>query len=268
MKKPTLLVLLFLIVFLAGCVGQSGISGGPGVVVTGFSASPSTAEPSTNVEIVLTVENKGDVNAENVNAELMGLPQTEWNIPNRVQSIGELVAPQPSRGMNQGGVGDIVWDLMSPLGKNVDIPYEATVRVTYDYTSSLDAQVSAVSTDWMRQKNDKGGIKFQKSSSGPVSIKLIAPSTIISSGRIPVQFQITNTGSGGITGEALTFSVSGVDCPRTDIRLPKGRTGALYCSISTGGVTTYDVFQIGISTSYNYYIDQTTSITVLRKPPV
>jgi hypothetical protein len=267
MKKFMPMILLFLVVFLAGCVGQSGTSGGPGVVVTSFSASSSTAEPGTGVSFYLTVENKGDVDANNVQAELMGLPQTEWNIPNRVQSIGQLVAPQPSRGMNQGGVGDISWDLMAPAGKNVDIPYEATVRVTYDYTSSLDAQISAVSTDWMKQKNDKGGIKFQKSSSGPVSIKLIAPSTIISSGRIPVQFQITNTGSGGITGEVLTFSVSGVDCQRTDVRLPKGRTGALYCSIITGGVSTYNVYEIGISTSYNYYIDQTTSVTVLRKPP-
>jgi hypothetical protein len=269
MKKFAPLAILFSIVFLAGCIGQSGGGGGPGVVVTTFSASPSTAEPGTPVYIELHVENKGDTVANNVRAELMGLPQTEWNVPNRVQDLGQLLPPQPSRGMNQGGIGDAYWELTAPAGKNVDIQYEANVRLTYDYTSSLDAQVRAVTSEWMRQKDDKGGIKFQKSSSGPISISLIAPSTVISSGKIPIQFQITNTGSGGVTGEVLRFSFSSnVNCPRSEVRIPKGRTGALYCSINTAGVSNYENYQIGISTDYNYYIDQITSITVLRKPPV
>lgn len=270
MRRLAVLSLLIFIVFLAGCVGTPSGGGGPGVVIKGFSASPSTAEPGTTVLLQLFIQNSGGVKATDIDVKLLGGVLTSGWQGVTSEHIDELYQADPSRGMNEGEEREIDWTLTAPSpGKSVDMPYETTAEVSYQYSTESNAQIKAVTLDHLRRTNDKGGISFQKSSAGPISIKLTAPTTIISSGRVPVQIQVSNVGSGYVENDQLTFTVTGVTkCSTYIVRIPKGRTAAIFCQIDTSGVTEYGIFPITVSTSYKYFTDATTTITVLRAPPI
>jgi hypothetical protein len=266
MKKLIILILL-IFVFLAGCT-QTGGGGGPGVTITSVTAIPSTSvEPGTPILLQAFIQNSGGAKATNVRVELLGLTD-EWSVsPERTQNIGELLSADPSRGVNEGQNWDVSWDLKGP-GKSVDVPYDATVHVSYHYETTLDSQLTAVTTEYYRQTNKQGGIDTQSVTAGPISITMIAPSAIISGGRIPVQFSIQNSGGGKVMGDTLTFITSGVNCQRNDVRLIKGSTATLYCSIDTGSVSNYKNIPVSVRTSYDYWIESQTSITVLKIPSI
>ncbi len=262
-RLAILSISLLVFVFLAGCIGQGG--GGSGVTIKSFSALPSTAEPGTPVLLQLTIQNTGGATTGNVQAQLLGLT-SEWiTYATTSTTIGELYAADSSRGINQGAEAVAEW-VATPPGKSVDISYDATAHVSYSYTSTLEAQIRAVSTVYLRQSSDTGGIKFQSVSSGPISIKVIAPTTVIA-GTIPIQFSIQNTGGGRVENDVLTFRLnpgSGVYCTRYDVRLIQGRSATLYCTLNTGAVPNYQNFPISLSTTYNYWIEKTTTIKVLK----
>jgi len=272
MKKLAILsISLLIFVFLAGCVNQSdGGESGIGVVIKSFTALPTTTEPKMPVLLQLDIQNSGGTVAGNVTADLLGLTY-EWSVsPQRTQDIGELYPSDPSRGIAQGEERIIEWDLSAP-GKTRDIPYSATAHVSYTYTTTLEAEIKAVTYDYLRQTGETGGISFQGTSTGPLLIKIIASSTVISGGRIPVQVQIQNTGGGHVNGNKLTLdlgSTKDLSCSRTIVTLIGGKTASLYCTLQVGSepFTNYKIFPISISTSYSYWIERTTSITVLKTP--
>lgn len=262
--KRLIIFSLLVFVFLAGCVTKAG---GPGVIIKAISAFPATAEPGTPILLQVFVQNSGGAKATDVKVELLGLTD-EWSIlPARSQSIGELFPPDPSRGITTGEEREVSWDLRAP-GKAVDITYDATAHLSYRYETTLEAQIRAVTSEYFKQTNEEGGIKFQAVSAGPVSISVIAPSTIIAGGRVPIQFAIQNIGSGKVTGDRLIFTVTGVTCPRTDVRLIKGASATLYCTIDATGVSNYKNFPVSVKTSYEYWVESPTSITVLKRPPI
>jgi len=270
MKLYKFLFPLFIVAFLAGCTQFPGISGGTtGVVIKTFSFIPtSPVEPSTPVYLSLDVENTGGARATGVSAEIIGI--NDWTFDPkepRTQSIIDLDYPDPSRGINQGGTDHIEWTIKPPE-KTVQIPYDIGVRVKYSYKSTFEGRVGAVTNQYYRQTSKKTGVIFSKASSGPLSIKLTAPNSIISAGRIPVIFEVKNVGGGGILNDELTFSISGANCPKTTVKMIKGQSAILYCNIDTSGVANYAEFSVSLSTSYQYYVDSSTSITVLPKPPV
>lgn len=272
MRKPIILSLL-LFVFLAGCV-QSNQAGGPGVIIKAISAYPSTAEPDTSILLQVFVQNTGGVKATDVEVELLGLTD-EWTIEptvsssdERIQNIGDLYPPDPSRGITTGEEREVIWDLTAP-GKAVDVTYDATAHLSYDYETTLEAQIKAVTSEYFKQTAQGGGIEFQAVSSGPISIKVIAPNTIIAGGRLPLQFAIQNIGSGKVTNDELTFTIDGegFSCTRTKVRLIKGASATLSCTITTGSVTNYKIFPVSLETSYSYWVESPTSITVLKTSP-
>jgi len=265
MKELAILsISLLIFVFLAGCVGQQQ-SGGSGVVIKSFTALPATTEPDTPVLLQLNIQNTGGTIAKAVTAELLGLTE-EWSISEgRMQVVGELYPADSSRGITEGEEYVIEWDLSAP-GKTRDIPYSTTAHVSYAYTTTLEAEIKAVTSDYLRQTGETGGITFQGSSAGPFSITIIAPTTVISGGRIPVQVAIQNTGGGYITGKRLNLQTSGLVCSKNDVALIGGRSATLYCTLPIETFTNYKIFPISISTSYIYWIESTTSITVLKNP--
>jgi len=265
MKELALLsISLLVFVFLAGCDGQQQ-GGGAGVVINSFTALPSTTEPNTPVLLQLEIQNTGGTIARAVTAELLGLTD-EWSISEgRVQVVGELYPADSSRGITEGEEYVIEWDLSAP-GKTRDMSYSATAHISYAYTTTVEAEIKAVTSDYLRQTGETGGITEQGSSAGPFSITLIAPTTVISGGRIPVQIEIQNTGGGYITGKKLNLQTSGLVCTKSDVTLIGGRSATLYCTLPIETFTNYKIFPISVSTSYIYWIESTTSITVLKTP--
>jgi len=276
MKKSKLLLLIFA-VFLSGCIsGGSFGGGGTGVIIKSFSPSDSTAEAGTPVLLQLIVANTGSQRANGVTAQLLGLTD-EWGIsPGRFQTIGSMFGADPARGNNQGEERPITWTLTGPA-KDVQLSYEATVRVTYSYSTTLEAEMKAVTADYFQQTKTKSGIVQQKTTGGPLTITAKTTSVAISGGQMPVIFEIRNTGRGKVFSggspdinslDRLGISVSGANCPSTDVRLIRGESAVLYCTISVGGTNTFKIVPISLRTSYNYYTDATTSITVLPRPPI
>jgi hypothetical protein len=266
--KAWIIFLLLIFVFLAGCTTQSGGNSGPGVSITAVTVLPTEAEPRTPVMLQAFVKNVGGLKATNVRVELFGLTD-EWTIsPSRSQTINELNPADPSRGWSDGEEREVVWELTAP-GKTTDMTYSGNVNVLYNYQTTVNGIVTAVTMDYYRQTAKTGGIESQPSSGGPITIKIIAPDTIISSGSVPIQITVQNTGSGKVKGDKLSLSVSGASCSRNDVTLIKGISSTgLYCTINTGPITNYKDYPITISTTYAYWIESPFSIKVLKNPVV
>jgi hypothetical protein len=276
--KKLILLLLISAVFLSGCQlpgGQVGLvgKGTQGVIIKSFSPSDTNVEPNTPVLLTLIVSNVGSEKANNVNSELFGLTD-EWRIDEgRIQPIGELFGTDPSRGVNQGEERPVIWTAYGPE-KNVELSYDTTVRVTYTYDTELDATVKAVSSDYYQQKKEKSQIQSQKTTGGPLTITAKVTAVSISGARIPIRFEIQNSGGGRVylggsptvnNLDRLVVSVTGANCQRNDLRLIQGKSYVLYCTIDTGAVSNYKLIPIKLTTIYNYFVDSTTSVTVLSK---
>jgi len=276
--KKLVILLLILVVFLSGCSsGTTSLvgSGTQGVIIKSFSPSDTTVEPNTPVLLTLLVSNVGSQKATGVNANLMGLTD-EWSIPDgRSQFIGDLFGTDPSRGVTQGEERAVTWTLTGPQ-KNVQLSYEATVRVTYTYTSEVSGMVKAVSSDYYQQKKVKSEIQSPKNTGGPLTITPKMTSVSVSGGSMPIRFEIQNSGGGRVYSggspsvgnlDRLSVSVSGASCSRTSVTLIQGKSAVLYCTINTGGISDFKLVPFTLSTTYNYFVDSTTSISVLPKAP-
>jgi len=266
--KKLVIFLLLIFVFLAGCAERAAT--GTGVIIKSISVSPDTAEPGTPILLQTFIQNNGGLMATNVRAELLGLTN-EWDelgIPQgRVYPVGELYPSDPSRGITAGEEREVSWDLIGPA-KTVDMKYDATVKVSYYYRTTMEAQIRAVTSEYYRQTGETGGVESQTVSAGPLSIEVVAPTTIIAGGRVPIHFKIQNTGPGKVKGDTLTLTVRPdptVTCSRYTVRLVSGGTSAtLSCTINTGVITDYRIFPVSVETSYEYWVKSTTSITVLK----
>lgn len=276
MKKSLHLSLLVLVVFLSGCVGQpEGPSAGTaGVVIQNFKTDLTETEPGMPVILSFTVKNIGGAKATSVSTELIGLTN-EWSIsPGRTQSISDLLPADPERGITEGQEDYKEWSLTGPA-KNVKLTYNINARVYYTYATVSESLLRAVTYDYFRQTQERGGIEITKATGGPLSVTVKAPSTIISGGQVMVQFEIQNVGGGRAyksgdkpttnTLDMVSVSISGADCDGTskEVRLVNGKTGRLYCRVNTAGVTNFQDFTISLTVNYKYYLESTTSISVL-----
>jgi len=266
MHKIIPLLLVFSLVFLSGCVGQTG--GGPGVQITSFSFSDSSTVGGSAVYLTLEVENKGGFKAGNVAAELRGLPDSIWRIAEgRSRSLGELCGV--SSDMTQGCYQTMTWTL-TPTDLPVDQSYEANVKVSYGYQTSYVATIRAQSLQDKRDHpNRQTGIINPKSSAGPITMTARLPTTLFTGATIPVYFDIQNNGGGFVDGDALTFNPQGgLSCTNPQVQLRKGISGILVCQLSTGGATDFVESSITLSTGYRYSVESVSSVTVKAKPPI
>jgi hypothetical protein len=261
-----LLLLLPVFIFLAGCTGGGG--NGPGVVISRVDVLPTTAEPNTPILVQAFIQNQGGLKATNARVELFGLTD-EWSIsPGRSQSIGELIPPDVSRGSSTGEEQVFTWEIRAPAKFN-DMTYNGDINLMYTYDTTLEALIKAVTVGYYRQSGSTGGIESQTTSGGPISMTVVAPSTIIAGGRVPIQIEIQNTGSGKVVGDRLILTVSGMTCSRTDVVLITGTTTPyLYCWLDAGAVNEYKNFPITIKTTYEYWVEKSFSVTVLKMPPI
>ncbi len=277
MKRNFHLFLLVLTVFLAGCVGQP--SGGPaagtsGVIIKSFSSDLKETEPGVPIILSLLVKNVGAKQATSVSTELIGLT-SEWTIsPDRTQTISDLSPPDPDRGITEGQEDFKTWTLTGPA-KNTKLSYDANVRVYYTYETVSETLFRIVTYDYFRQANDRGGVQISKTTGGPLSVTFKAPNTVISSNEVSIQFEIQNSGGGRAYKsdtkpttanlDIVSVSVSGTkDCTTArDVRLIDGKTGRLYCKVSTAGVSNFEDKTVVATIRYRYYVESSTSISVL-----
>lgn len=266
--KRLVIFLLPMLVLLAGCTTMGG--SGSGVIIKSTSILPDgDVEPGMALSLNTVIQNGGVGTAKNVRVEIVGLTD-EWSVsPGRTQNVGDMFAADPSRN-SPGSETSVDWTLIAP-GKSNDITYTGYVRLTYNYETTLDAQIQAVSMEEYKQNpQNKGGVASQSVTSGPISISVTAPNAIISggTGRVPIYFSIQNIGSGKVRNDKLALTITGATCSRTDVTLIEGKSASVSCSINIAGVNNLKNFPISVRTTYEYRIESPFSITVLKTPEI
>lgn len=278
MKKSPLL-LLILAVFIAGCTANipfiSG-QGGSGVIFKDFSTLDTNVEPDTPVTLNLAVANTGTEQARGVTAQLYYLPEGVNVQQGKTQSFGDLNGANPSRQIS-GEENSFQWTLTAPA-KDTDMQYNPKVRISYGYTTVVNLRLKAVTIDWYKQKKEKGGIDgTPQQTGGPLTITATSVNSLISGGKAAVTFSIQNNGGGRVysggspTGDSvdsLSYSVSGgsVSCRPNPVRLMNdGTSNKVVCTIYVSTSDPVVPIDLTFKTDYNYYIDRSTTFTVLQK---
>lgn len=273
MKKWLSFALLFAVVFICGCTipGLTGTSGG-GPSMT-LSVSDSTVDPGTQVVLTLLVQNNGGATATGISAQLNGLT-SDWGIsPGTNIGIQDLSGVDTSHGVTQGEADSEQWTL-TPPALSTQISYPFSIKLTYNYDTSDNAVIRAVSYSYYKtHTNFQSGKLSESSTGGPISISLQSINAVFTGeNSIPIYFDFNNAGSGIVQGNSLNVNVqgNGISCSKNTVTLIPdstgvGRTGFLKCTLATSGQGDYPQFVISIDASYTYQIEQFSSITVLAK---
>jgi hypothetical protein len=290
------------IVFLAGCIQLPG--GAPtakagvasGVIVKSFLPDVGEIYSGEPISFTLEVENVGESAATNVRATIYGLGD-EWkdecsskktqtvDTGTLERAIPEIKAP--------GGFGTVVWTCSSPTVK-VDTNYVAMARVTYTYTTNVTASIRVYNSTYLKLLPRKemetiyktpavGSIRISKA---PVTVSFAGPAAtralVDGSGKQgSLTVLISNVGQGSpYLGTNMkvpkvkidNISIEGVEgekCePSGEITLPVSGQRPITCTFNLPSVTEFKDFQFTLQLSYNYFIDTSTPIKVLKPPTV
>lgn len=280
-----------------GLVGTVG-SGTQGVVITSFSPEVSIIDVGgTSVLYTIALENRGEQDALNVVAKIIGglgsdtpASKTKEPVAGGINSI-KLSGQDASKGL-KGDTTTGDWSVTVPEQKDADNPYTTTARVTYSYTTVSEIVLRVVNQDFLRSSGSSSssqtsGIVSSKTTLGPFSVTATAPRVTIQSGQeagsVRVQYVIENIGGGrpykdsvkienldlvDISVSSSDSGVSEIKCGDSTQRIPSTtKSKTISCDVTVTGVTNFKEFPITLKLSYNYFVDSTTTITVLKKLP-
>ena len=265
---------------LAGCVGQPGgiVGGGTaGVIITSFSPEVPEVESGSEVNFFVTVKNIGDVdNTGGLNLELLGLDDWEGE---KSKPIPVLKAADPARGL-EGEEQLFELKLTAPKGKEVSITYAPTARATFNYKTESNIQFRFATSEQIRGTPAESTAKVT-TTGGPFVITVRGKLPVISSTspKAKIQLEIQNVGG----GRAITSTAGGPDfiifsiekkkgaefgcTPKDKFRLIGGKSRLITCTITAlnpqpAGFATAT---LDIKLAYGYFVETTTSVTVLKK---
>jgi hypothetical protein len=181
-KSLTILLILSLVVFVSGCTGTGNtVSYGKGVIIENFESDLGSlaVESGDDVGLLLRIQNQGELEAGDVEAELYNVDLSEWGTgfswTGEKKDLGNLLAPDP-RTNTEGETQTVQWYLEAPdLPKNTERTYTPYVRVYYDYKTNAQKPVTLVDDEELRRliqqgKTLPGGIT--DTSAGPFSVEI------------------------------------------------------------------------------------------------
>jgi len=288
MKKHTLALLasLLVVVFLSGCTfpGVGPARGAAtGVIIKSFAPDISEIFSEDDVTFSLSVENVGGEDAYNVQARLFGLG-TDWEfLSDKLQEIGYLERSQPEYKV-PGGIGDAQWDITSPPGLKVDNTYTASTRLTYSYRTTALANIKIYDSEYLRSNPEdaesimkSSGIESFTVTNAPITVELagLARPLIKRAGtqEASITVLLDNIGQGkpyDSTENDMTITVVKVKAYETtcvrnqSVRLPRSGKKSVPCRFELPDVEEFTTLPLEVELSYNYFLDDTTSIKVLK----
>jgi hypothetical protein len=304
MKVLLLIVIVF--VAISGCVS---VQTGNGIVIEDFGPDFNTVYSGEIVNFDLKIRNVGSVTADSVFAELLGVDQ-DWccadaglgpwykneKLPNEPYcrypgSLGankkQLKPPDPFWSV-PGETMTCSWTYKIPKFPIGFIrEYKPTVRVFYDYTTTLVQAINLLTRQEIVDIERSGQVLPNQAISltkGPVSIRVDMASPVRvseSTVNFPIKITIENIGDGTVClpgrcrktapeGEAwnkIILNIEGVqltDCQKEmEIELYKGQA-SLICGASLTGLKLIGPEQklLTITAKYSYFIEKSTAITV------
>ncbi len=293
MKKPIILLSLVFVVFLAGCTGTRVTSGTQGVVITSFSPDVTTTETSAPVTFTLVIENKGEWKATNVIAQLFGL-SPDWN--QQTVKFPKLSTSLDGTDVSAGIPGQIETDDVSvtpTASKATDTTYDANVRVAYTYATVSESLLRVAKTDYVKSITPPGGQPTQtfgiissKYTGGPLTVNVKTRTTTIppTTNTVTVTFEIQNVGGGrafNVGGDIIgnpasveldkikwTVSSTGTTSVPTTCsssgKLVGAKSKVITCTITLGTFTNFVEIPVKLQIEYGYFVDSSTSVTVLK----
>ena len=301
--KLTLLLILAAVVVVSGCTGgQQGISYGKGVIITGFESDVGSmsVESEDDVSLMVKVQNQGEVDAENVKAQIIGIDLDEWGTGfswSDEKDFGTLKAADPVTN-TEGATKTAQWDLEAPeLPKGTDFTYKPRVRVFYDYYTRASKPVTLVDVEELKRIIQQGNSlpgQSTRSSAGPFSVEIKTGDFVKTQDYddpFPLNIFITNDlwESGGSViegssyfggwGENLQYPVkvsitlpegmslvSSEGCSTSGewVNLWKGKSKEITCEVRIDDPPEFRQEKlIQVELEYRYFIDATTTITVI-----
>ncbi len=300
-RKEALLLSVISIVFLAGCTTQPSGPAVAGVIIKSFAPETQEVQGSDQVSFIFLLENTGERMARDVKGELFGL-STEWECVGGRCHDGpwNLLGADATNNFKGDDIqGEVV--MGTPPSKSSDITYDASLRVSYGYTTVSESLVRFVTSDYIRvNPSEQRGIVSSTTTSGPLFVNVKALSPVLSAdnsmGR--VQFEIQNIGGGRVyindpntagnldKVQTITISTSGSginlktcrsqtavnnqivfnDAPNPRLRLANGKSALITCDIAIDKtqLKNFKDIPITLAADYGYFVDSTTEVKVLK----
>lgn len=268
-------------IFGGGAATPIGVGPGTaGVVIMSFLATPIQIEGGDSATFTLTAVNNGGIDAKNIKYDIFGLSDSNsWSGKSSTLSgLTELKFTDPTRQI-PGDTTTQEWESTS-VKKNTDVTYPVTARVDYGYKTEMNLLVTLFGRDNVNVKNNA----ITQSTMSQVS-STVSPITITPKGTIPlvgktvsdvrVSFDISNTGGGRNYVSDKTSGLDKVKVSATGCNLAGGQTDlklinkvkTFSCTFKpTIDSTGQETKSIKIVLDYNYIVESTTNVKVLKQP--
>ena len=300
MKNYLILFSLIFLVFLAGCIGigqeQPSLGVQIGLIIKSFRPDISEVFSGDSSTFSLSVENVGGEDATNVQAKLFGLG-TDWAITTRSYNISDMLQKSQTDLKIPGGTGDASWDVQSPSNLKVDNTYTAGVRVTYSYKTTALGKFKVYAQDYLRTRPEENerimsssGIESLVVTKAPVTVALAGiarPIIYRSAGqKVAITVQLSDVGPGNPYLSDLPDMKVKVDkieirnktCAGTsdckcsdwtgfpqDVKLPRTGEKSISCTYTFNeAVEDFTTIPINVELTYNYFVESSTTIKVLK----
>jgi hypothetical protein len=279
------------VIFLAGCIQLPG--GAPvtkglasGVVIKSFSAVNPEIYSGDYAYFDFTVENIGESDASNVCVKIYGLSDTEWTDwrpTNKMICPGSLNKANPTEKLPGGAASD-EFSVKSPTNLKVDITYTAFIRTMYNYSTSGEGKIKLYSKRYLnampveeaKRIRASSGIESFVTTKGPIQLSLAGLSRPLEDGggSRRITLVIENGGQGGNylanpddrKVRIRTFKVGNTDCGGGEQQLPRVGPKMVTCEFTLPSVEEYTTIPVKVEIEYNYFVDATTTIKVLKSP--
>jgi len=253
---------ILLVLFLTlGCIEQQKVEQipGEGIVITGLASEDKVIYSGDQFRVYLTIENKGEKPAEDVEARLVKYGSFKPLVPiSKILLSGHPFLP-PDLGKNtRGDIDQVDWMLEVP-GTRLSYNYPVGVEVSYDYSADSRLSANLVSKAKSRSGSTSPAPELA-GSRGPLQVAMRAENMLLnSSGEkdFKLDIEVSNIGSGFIKDDSAACPLGPVGCIRKlDLYVPKGDasgalnvtqcSGANYLKVDDGASTRIEFSDIGI----------------------
>lgn len=255
-------------------------------MITKFAPDFTEVGSGSQLSISLIAKNIGENKATDIQVSLSGLP---WETTEEEFSSPTLLGADPQFEI-KGEEGIVEWTFQVP-NKEVTQMYNALANLYYGYTTTSTILFKVISLSYFKSLPEKeqntlsSGLQSIKTTSGPISVSVVADKTLVSGNDVPIVFELTNIGNGKVFKSGKTPTEETIDtllievgnenvrCPTAEkegnkfkVRLVKGEIGRLLCRLFTGDIDTTQDMVIDLKTEYRYVIEGKTSFKVLKTP--
>ncbi len=253
---------ILLVLFLTlGCVEQGKVEQipGEGVIITGLASEDKVLYPGDQFRVYATMENKGDKQAEIVEASLVKYGSFKPLGPvSTILFSGHPFMPPDLEKNTRGDIDQVDWMLEVPDTK-IGYVYPIGVELSYDYSS--DSRLSADLVSKARSRSGGASPAPELTGSrGPLQVTMRTDNMILNnSGErdLKLDIEVSNIGSGAIKDDSAACPLGPVGCiRRLDLYVPEGDevgvlnvtqcSGASYIKVDDGASTRIEFSNIGI----------------------